>query len=158
MKVNGTDPLAKLLMELNKQSNETSAATEKVNVESLSKKVEEILAGRDEVHIKADTQLKPEVHFTRRLHETPEVYFQRISSEMMKTKEVDSNGNAMNNQALHLGTDLVEKAARAGLMKELIDQQKKEQTAASDTKENRWLLIFSAVFVLVLLIYLLFLS
>jgi hypothetical protein len=52
----------------------------------------------------------------------------------------------------------VEKAARAGLMKEFIDQQKKEQTADSDTKENRWLLIFTAIFIAILLIYLLFLS
>lgn len=157
MKVNGTDPLVKLLLELNKQSVETSETTEKVNVESLSKKVEEILAGRDEVHIKAGTQLKPEVRFTRQLHETPEAYLHRISSEMMKMKEVERKAE-MGNHALNPQTDTVDKAARAGLLKELIDEKRKEGTAASDSKEVRWLLLFSAVFALSLLIYLVFLS
>lgn len=157
MKVNGTDPIIKLLLEFNRQGEEASSPG-KGDLDTLSKKVEELLVKRDEVLVKGDVQRKPEVQFTRRFHETPEVYLQRVSSEMMKTKEVDSNENEMYNQALHLGTDVVEKAARAGLMKELIDQQKKEQTADSDTKENRWLLIFTAIFIAILLIYLLFLS
>lgn len=158
MKVNGTDPLVKLLLELNKQSVETSATSETVNVESLSKKVEEILAGRDEVYIKAGTQLKTEIQFTRQLHETPEAYLHRISSEMMKMKEVESKAAEMGNHALNPQTDTVDKAARAGLLKELIDEERKEGTAASDSKEVRWLLLFSAVFALILLIYLVFLS
>ena len=158
MKVNGTDPLVKLLLELNKQSGEASSTSEKVKMESLSKEVEEILARRDEVLLRGDTKLKAEVQFTRQLHETPEAYLQRISSEMAKMKEAERNLLDREDAAVSLQTDTVDKALRAGLLKELVDQENKVEGRSSDTKDTRWLLVFTFIVVFILLLYLLILQ
>ncbi|MFH5834867.1 hypothetical protein ACHAL6_02165 [Proteiniclasticum sp. C24MP] len=158
MKVNGTDPLVKLLLELNKRSGEASSTSEKVMMESLSKEVEEILARRDEVLLRGDTKLKAEVHFTRQLHETPEAYLQRISSEMAKMKETERNLLDREDAAVSLQTDTVDKALRAGLLKELVDQENKVEGRSSDTKDTRWLLVFTFIVVFILLLYLLILQ
>jgi len=156
MKVNGTDPLIKLLLELNNQNFKTPTSGEKVNIENLSKQVEEILIQRDEVILRGDTVLKPEIQFIRQLHEAPEAYLQRISSEMIKMKESQNGIPEEKRQLFQPNDSTVEVALRAGLVKELVDQDKLRKITVSDTKETRWLLIISVSFIALLIIYLIF--
>jgi len=156
MKVNGTDPLAKLLLELNNQSFRAPAPGEKVNSENLSIKVEQILKLSDEVILRGDSLLKQEIQFTRQLHETPEAYLQRISYEMIKLKESQSIMQEEQRQLLHHNNEAVDIALRAGLLKELVDKEKLKKRILSDGKETRWLLIFSVSFIALLIVYLIF--
>lgn len=155
MKVNGTDPLIKLLLELNNQNLKMPPSSEKVNMENLSKQVEKILIQRDEVILRGDSLLRSEIQFTRQLHETPVAYLQRISAEMTKMKE-SQNSIQEERQLLQQNDEAVDIALRAGLLKEYVDEDKLEKSIASDTKETRWLLIFSVSFIAVLIIYLIF--
>lgn len=156
MKVNGTDSLIKLLLELNNQNFKMPASSEKVNIENLSKRVEEVLAQRDEVILRGDSTPKVEIVFTRQLHETPEAYLQRISCEMIKMKEPQKTIQEEQRHLLPKNDDTVDIALRAGLLKEYVDQNKLKKSIASDGKETRWLLIFSVSFIAVLIIYLIF--
>ncbi len=156
MRVNGTDPLVKLLLELNNQNFKTPTPGEKVNMENLSKQVEEILIQKDEVIIRGESLLKPDIQFTRQIHETPEVYLQRISSEMIKMKESQNRIQEEQRQLMKLNDETVNIALRAGLLKELIEGDNVKENSTSSAKETRWLLIFFVSFTALLIIYLTF--
>lgn len=156
MKVNGTDSLIKLFLELNNQNLKTPTPGEKVNIENLPKQVIEILIQRDEVILRGDLILKPEIQFTRQLHETPEAYLQRISSEMIKMKESQNGIQEEQMQLLRANEGIVDIALKSGLHKELVDQNRLKKSIPSDAKEIRWLLIFSVSLMAVLIIYLIF--
>lgn len=156
MKVNGTDPLIKPLLELNNQNFMRPASGEKVNIENLSNQIEEILTQSNKVILRGDLILKTEIQFTRQLHETPEVYLQRISSEMIKMKELQNSIQEEQRQLLTPYDDTVDIALRAGLLKEYVEKDKLKESMASDVAETRWLLIFSATFIALLIVYLIF--
>ena len=156
MKVNGTDSLIKSLLELNNQNLKMPPSSEKVNIKNLSNKVEELLIQKDEVNLRGDSLVKAEIQFTRQHHETAEAYLQRISSEMIKIKESQNGEQEDNHQLLHSNEYTADIALRFGLLKEYGDGYKQEENTISNFKETKWILIFSASFIAVLIIYLIF--
>ncbi len=159
MKISGEGPLLKLLLEFNKENGSTSVPSGKISMENLSKEVEQVLLNRDEVILRGETGLKLKIEFTRQLHEAPEAYLHRISSEMIKMKELENSKLGEQKIMLNLNNEAVDKAIKFGLLKELINHKSKEnESLSSYPKENRWLLIFSSVFIGLLIIYLLFLK
>jgi len=156
MKVNGPDPLIRLLLDSNNQNSRELVAGEKVNIENLLNQVEEILTQRDEVILRVDLLRKPEIRFTRQLQETPEAYLRRISSEMIRMKESQNSILEEQRQLLYQNDDTLVIALRAGLLKELVDQNRLKKSISSDGKETRFLLIFSTSFIALLIIFLVF--
>jgi len=156
MKVNGTDQLIKLLFELKNQNFRTPASSEKVNIEKLSNQIEEIFTQRDEVVLRGDSTLKPEIQFARQLYETPEAYLHRIYTEMIKMRESQNSIQEQQRQLLTKNDEAVDIALRTGLLSEYIGQNKQKRSIPSEGKETRRLLIFSTTFIALLIIYLIF--
>ena len=115
MRIEGQDPLLKLLQELNQSKGPAGDKAEERNTKEVLKIVQRNLLERDEVQLHGMRDAL-EVHYTRRPEESPESYFQRISAEISKRKEPV---NEAADGYLNASESLQEKMTQAALYHEL---------------------------------------
>lgn len=130
MKIEGQDPLVKLLLTLQGKSGESGEISEEKAL-AVSKEVERILTGKDEMVLQRGG--KTEVEFVRRPGEDPARYLQRVSSEMVKLREEENLGS---DDKKAPPQDTAQKMSLQALYHGLWRKEKEHRKEVSDTQKN----------------------
>ena len=157
LKISGPDQIIRLLLEMNAEGRNVEDPGENENYEELSKGIEKIVLQKDEAIIGTSEALKSEVQFIRGSNESPEIYLQRISSEIITQKEALKSGRTDGFSEENLDNNIADHAIRSGLNKEASRFNKDiEDNTLIEAQEIKWLLKITTLFFISLLIYLIF--
>lgn len=114
MRVDGQDPILKLIQQLNLKDVSSLDETKNQKTEEAMKEVRQLLLERDQVLLRGEKD-GVEVQFSRKPGESPESYFQRVSTELLNQKGLEKTRTgeeaqerrdllgAMSQTALHHG-------------------------------------------------------
>jgi|GEM_PF-1209548 len=130
MKVEGQDPLLKLLLSLQVKPGENTEITEEKAL-AVTKEVEKILGEKDQVILRSG--VKAEVEFIRRPGEDPSKYLQRISTEMAKLREEEK---ILNHEKKALSEDLHQKMTLQALYHGLGQKDKSNRKEENEIQKN----------------------
>ncbi len=156
MKIEGQDPLLRMLQQLNLNRAGSKENDLNLKPEEVMKEVEKILAERDQVLLTGERS-SLEIEYSRKPGETPETYLQRISAEISRHKENENDLEA-SDRMLRAGEDAMEKTA---LYYELAKNglKREESTALSSDNSSggeKLLYIFAITVIISVIIYILF--
>lgn len=156
MRIEGQDPLIRILEQINNSSIGHRENGEHLKPEEILKEVERILAERDQVLLTGERS-SLEIEYSRKPGETPETYLQRISAEISRHKENENDLEA-SDRMLRTGEDAMEKTA---LYYELAKNglKREESTALSSDNSSggeKLLYIFAITVIISVIIYILF--
>lgn len=154
MKVKGTDEIVKLLLEMKvAESDGTNIKSHEI-LEKTTQKVEEAILRKDEfIPRDQGNHIKAEVQFTKSLHESPEAYLHRISSEVIKLRENMNMDQPDSSEMDDSNTAAVETAIRSGLLKDFTESNGEKKREVAGESSSKWLYRLVVVFSLVLMAY-----
>lgn len=157
MKINGSDEIIKLLLEI--KVNEGGKNQEVPdNIDKIAQRVEEIIIRKDEFILRDNkNNTKAEVQFTKSIKESPEMYLQRISAEVISQRENENINSKKRAQTNDLnGNEIIETAARSGLLNDMILSKEGNGNEPSADNDRKWLSRLIIVFLIVMIIYFIF--
>ncbi|WP_312651504.1 hypothetical protein [Proteiniclasticum sp.] len=157
MKINGSDEVIKLFLEIKVDEGGKNQETSD-NTEKITQKVEEIIIRKDEFIIRDDrSNAKAEVQFTKSLKESPEMYLQRISAEVISQRENENINSKKRAQTNDLsGNEIIEIVTKSGLLKGVILSKDGNSNEPSADNDRKWIFRLISVFLVVILIYFIF--
>jgi len=157
VRIEGQDPLIKLIQQLNQNHVPSQEGTVELKPEEVLKEVELILRERDQVLLQGEKGSMT-VQYSKKPGESPEAYLQRISLEISKQKENEKELERMNEISRKA---MDQSMSQAALYHELAkDHRKKERSNVSTSDSSQWrenvLYIFFIVMLLSIILYILF--
>jgi len=159
MKINRTDEIIKLLLEIKLVEGEIRNSSNPDNNQKSAQMVEELILRKDEF-IQSDKTyiIKDKIQFSRNYNESPEIYLHRISNEVIKQRE-NMNIDLVNKTEFNdLNGIRIETAIRSGLLKDFIGANKEKKNEPTIDKVNKWLYRLIMIFSVILLIYFFFIQ
>ena len=157
MRIEGQDPLIKLIQQLNQNHVPSQEGTVELKPEEVLKEVELILRERDQVLLQGEKGSMT-VQYSKKPGESPEAYLQRISLEISKQKENEKEMERMNEISKK---GMEQSVSQTALYYELAkDHRKKEHlnvsTSDGSLPREKLLYIFFIVMLFSIILYILF--
>ncbi|SFN83909.1 hypothetical protein [Proteiniclasticum ruminis] len=156
MRIEGHDPLVRLLEQLNSNSVGNNENGEHLKPEEILKEVERVLTERDQVLLTGEKSSQ-EVAYSRKQGEAPETYLRRISWEISRQKESEK-GSGGSDQVQKRIEDAMEQAALYhDLAKNSIKRNESRSPSSGDSMGSEKILyLFAMVMVISIVLYILF--
>lgn len=156
MRIEGHDPLVRLLEQLNSNSVGNNENGEHLKPEEILKEVERVLTERDQVLLTGEKSSQ-EIGYSRKQGEAPETYLRRISWEISRQKESEK-GSGGSDQVQKRIEDAMEQAALYHeLAKNTMNSNKSRSPSSGDSLDiEKILYIFTMVMVISIILYILF--
>ncbi|WP_312713117.1 hypothetical protein [Proteiniclasticum ruminis] len=156
MKIEGQDPLLRMLQQLNLNRAGSKENDLNLKPEEVMKEVERILIERDQVLLTGEKSSQ-EIGYSRKQGEAPETYLRRISWEISRQKESEK-GSGESDQVQKRIEDAMEQAALYHeLAKNTMNRNKSRSPSSGDSLDiEKILYIFTMVMVISIILYILF--
>lgn len=157
VRIEGQDPLLRLLQQLNKSNGNSSEEIEKIKPEEALKELKRNLLDKDQFHQQGENGAM-EVQFFRKPGESPESYLQRISAAVIKQREMEKEMLDNNQDVPKTVQDAITQTA---LYHELAKDSKKNENAHPPMSGNitfqfKLLHIFAILMFISILLYIVF--
>ncbi|HCW73427.1 MAG TPA: hypothetical protein DHM90_06095 [Clostridiaceae bacterium] len=159
MKVNGTEEIIKLLLEVKVGEGGIKNPDRTENLEKTLKNVDEMIRKDEFMQSGKVNNVKTEIQFTKNLYESPEAYLHRISKEVINVRENERIN--LDDSVLHYNlnnNEIGDTITRSGLLKDVLSPINEKSNKTLGDIHNKWLSKVIVIFLLVLFIYFLFIQ
>ena len=156
MRIEGQDPLIRILEQINNSSIGHRENGEHLKPEEILKEVERVLTERDQVLLTGEISSQ-EIGYSRKQGEAPETYLRRISWEISRQIEREKEVGSLNQMREGIEGSMEQTALYHELAKK---EFAKERSSASSSNESfpgeKLLYIFAITVVISAIVYILF--